>query len=115
MAQIPCGNMVFEMKTQGANKDRKQAEQPTVFADLVMTAVLPDGNGGFTPCPELLTEREAIRFLRLDDISVEDPANTLRYYRKKGLLRATQVGKCIRYRRVELERLLNRLTEANPR
>lgn len=72
MAQIPCGNMVFEMKTQGANKDRKQAEQPTVFADLVMPAVLPDGDGGFTPCPELLTEREAIRFLRLDDISVED-------------------------------------------
>jgi len=72
MAQIPCKNMVFEMKTQGANKDRKQAEQPTVFADLVMPAVLPDGDGGFTPCPELLTEREAIRFLRLDDISVED-------------------------------------------
>ena len=78
-------------------------------------AILPDGNGGFTPCPELLTESEAIRFLRLDGISVEDPANTLRYYRKKGLLRATQVGKCIRYRRTELERLLDRLTEANPR
>ena len=77
--------------------------------------VLPDGNGGFTPCPELLTEEEAIRFLRPDAIAVEDPASTLRYYRKKGLLRATQVGKCIRYRRVELENFLEKITEENPR
>ena len=66
-------------------------------------------------CPELLTEEETIRYLRLDKIDIEDPAGTLRYYRKKGLLRATQVGKCIRYRRIELERLLDRLTEVNPR
>lgn len=67
------------------------------------------------PCPELLTEAEAVRYLRLDEINIEDPAGTLHYYRKKGLLRATQVGKCIRYRRVELERFLDRLTEINPR
>jgi hypothetical protein len=97
------------------SNDEKWPERPRVLPGLVMTIVLPDGNGGFTPCPELLTEEEAIRFLRLDGIGVEDPTNTLRYYRKKGLLRATQVGKCIRYRRVELERLLDRLTEANPR
>ena len=78
-------------------------------------AVLPDGNGGFTPCPDLMTEDEAIRFLRLDNINTEVPSNTLRYYRNKGLLRATQVGKCIRYRRIELEKLLERLTDANPR
>ena len=78
-------------------------------------AVLPDGNGGFTPCPDLLTEGEAIRFLRLDGINTDNPANTLRYYRKKGFLRATQVGKCIRYRRLELEKLLDKLTEVNPR
>lgn len=76
-------------------------------------AVLP-GNPP-EPCPELLTEQEAIRYLRLDLIDTEEPGNTLRYYRKQGLLRATQVGKCIRYRRVELERLLERLTETNPR
>ena len=82
----------------------------------VMTpVVLPDGNDGFMPCPELLTEEEAIRYLRLDGIDIEDPGNTLRYYRKKGLLQATQVGKCIRYRRIELERLLDKLTESNPR
>lgn len=77
-------------------------------------AILPDGNGNFTPCPELLTEEEATRFLRLDSIEVES-ANTLKYYRQKGFLRATQVGKCIRYRRVELEKLLDKLTENNPR
>lgn len=81
----------------------------------ILPAILPDGNGDFTPCPELMTEDEAIRFLRLDGINTEDPTNTLRYYRKKGFLRATQVGKCIRYRRIELEKLLDRLTEANPR
>ena len=64
-----------------------------------------------SPCPELLTEPEAIRYLRLDLIDVEDPANTFRYYRNRGLLRATQVGKCVRYRRVELDRL----TDVNPR
>ena len=67
------------------------------------------------PCPELLMEEEAIRYLRLDRIDIQDPAGTLRYYRRKGLLRATQVGKCIRYRRIELEKLLERLTETNPR
>ena len=67
------------------------------------------------PCPELLTEAEAVRYLRLDQIDIEDPASTLRYYRKKGLLRATQVGKCVRYRRVELERLLECVTQTNPR
>lgn len=78
-------------------------------------AVLPDGNGGFTPCPELLTDEEAIRYLRLDQVNIADPGSTLRYYRMRGILRATQVGKCIRYRRIELDRLLDKLTETNPR
>jgi hypothetical protein len=79
----------------------------------ITAAILP----GVTPapCPELLTEDEAIRYLRLDLIDVDDPAGALRYYRRQGLLRGTQVGKCVRYRRVELERLLDRLTDTNPR
>jgi len=97
------------------SKDGRWPEKPKVFPHLTTPAVLPDGNGGFTPCPELLTENEEIRFLRLDGIDTDNPANTLRYYRKKGFLQATQVGKCIRYRRVELEKLLDRLTEVNPR
>ncbi len=35
-------------------------------------AVLPDGNGGFTPCPELLTEDELINFLRIPEVSKAD-------------------------------------------
>ena len=68
-----------------------------------------------TPCPEVLTEEEAIRYLRVDETSVKDPSRTLRYYRDKGWLRATQVGRKVRYRRVELDQLLDRLTEENPR
>ena len=89
-------------------------EEKTTYT-FIAAAVLPDGNGGFTPCPELLTEDEAIRFLRLDAVGIEDSAGTLRYYRKKGLLKATQVGKCIRYRRVELENFLAKITEENLR
>ena len=67
------------------------------------------------PCPELLTAEEAIVYLRLDETGVADPERTLKYYREKRRLRATQVGRQIRYRRVELDRLLDRLTDDNPR
>ena len=67
------------------------------------------------PCPELLTAAEAIRYLRLDETNVADPERTLRYYREKWGLRATQVGRRLRYLRVELNRLLERLTDDNPR
>ncbi|MBI3835652.1 MAG: helix-turn-helix domain-containing protein [Planctomycetes bacterium] len=72
--------------------------------------VLPDGNGGFHPCPELLIEIEAIRYLRLDIEGPNKPTLTLRYYRERGLLRATRVGRRLRYRREELDHLLERLT-----
>lgn len=40
------------------------------FEPLLRTpAVLPDGNGGFTPCPELLTEQELVVFLRIPEVS----------------------------------------------
>ena len=84
-------------------------DNPVIFG----FAILP--GDPWQPCPELLTEDEAVRYLRLDEIATEDPGGALRYYRRKGLLRATQVGKCVRYRRVELDQLLQRLTDANPR
>ena len=82
-------------------------------APVVATAFLPGPLP--QPCPELLTEAEAIRYLRLDLIDVTDPVGTLSYYRKRGVLRATQVGKCLRYRRAELERFLEIITKNNPR
>ena len=68
-----------------------------------------------SPCPELLTEEEAIRYLRLDLVDVEHPEDTLRRYRKIGMVRGTQVGKCVRYLRRELDRFLDRVTDHNPR
>ncbi len=58
------------------------------------------------PCPELLTGSETIRYLRLDVDGPKNPEQTLRYYREKGLLKGTQVGKKLRYRRVDLELFL---------
>lgn len=66
------------------------------------------------PCPELLTSAEAARYLRLDETSVVDPENALRYYRREWGLKATQVGRNLRYRRIELDRLIAKLTDENP-
>ena len=73
-------------------------------------SVLPRGDGTWEPCPELLTETEAIRYLRLDIEGPAKPMLTLRYYREKGLLKATQVGRKLRYRRIELDRFLENVT-----
>lgn len=40
-----------------------------IVENLTAAAILPDGNGGFTPCPTLLTEEELILFLRIPEIS----------------------------------------------
>ena len=68
------------------------------------------------PCPELLTEEEAIRYLRLDTIrGLKNPGESLARYRATGMLRGTQVSKSVFYRRIELDRFLDRLTSENPR
>ena len=67
------------------------------------------------PCPELLTEGEAVRYLRLDTINISDPSATLRRYREQRLLRGTQISKRIFYRRAELDRFIERATEGKPR
>ena len=77
--------------------------------------ILPEPNGQSRPCPELLTEQEAISYLRLDTVGIENPQATLRRYRERGLLRGTQISKRIFYRRLELDRFIERVTEDNPR
>lgn len=72
--------------------------------------VLPDGNGGFVQCPYLLTEAEAILFLRLDKQRAA-AVNTLSHYRERKLLRATILGKNRFYTRPELEHFLDVLTD----
>ncbi len=72
----------------------------------VVPVVLSDGNGNFVPCPELLTEQEAARYLRLDIDGSSDPERTLKYYRDKGELIAIKVGRKNRYRRQDLDNFL---------
>ena len=77
-----------------------------IYSKYKSICFMPDGS----PVPELLTEDEAIRFLRLDEDGPKEPKLTLLYYRDKGLLRPTRVGKRLRYQKVELLRFLDSLT-----
>jgi hypothetical protein len=73
-------------------------------------SVLP-GPAGITICPDLLTEAEAIRFLRLDVDGPAHPKQTLAYYRERGFLKAVKVGRRLRYPKKELLKFLDRLAE----
>ena len=66
----------------------------------------PDGR----PAPEVLTEQEAIEFLRLDD-GPKHPEMTLQYYRSEGLLKGVKIGRKLRYTKTEMLRFLERLYE----
>jgi hypothetical protein len=58
--------------------DASRAAEPLLVQDVMVPAVLPDGDGGFTPCPELLTEDELIRYLRIREVSNGgDPHNVV--------------------------------------
>lgn len=50
--------------------------------------LMPDG----TTVPTVMLEEDLIRFLRLDELGIKKPKNTLRYYRERGKLRATRIG-----------------------
>ena len=79
--------------------------------NLIASVVLPDGNGGFLPCPELLTEDEAIRYLRLDAEGGSVQERTMKYYRDKGELIAIKVSRKNRYRRMDLDNFLAKKSE----
>lgn len=57
---------------------------------------MPDGK----MMPELLTEQEAILFLRLE--TENDSSRTLKYYRDKGRLRGVKIGTNFLYPKQEL-------------
>ena len=65
------------------------------------------------PCPELLTEEEVIRYLRLDVDGPKRPEVTLRRYREIGLLRGVKIGRMLRYRRVDIEEFLEKKVNAS--
>jgi hypothetical protein len=64
------------------------------------------------PAPYLLTEDEVARLLRLD---CADAGQSLKRYRAKGQLRATQVGRHLRYRLPDVIDFLTRVQGENPR
>ena len=51
-------------------------------------AYMPDG----TPCPVVLLEEDVIKLLRLKELGVPNPKNTLRYYREIGKLKPACIG-----------------------
>ena len=73
-------------------------------------AVLPDGSGGCAPCPNLLTEEEAVRYLRLDTLGRKDSAKTLQYYRERGLIKPTRISNVNFYLRESLDEFLATMT-----
>lgn len=94
-----------------------EADFDTWSGQILLSDVTPDGNDRHTggSCPDLLTEEQAIRYLRLDSIEIRNPEETLRRYRKEGHLRGTQVSKRVFYLRSELDAFLKRVTDINPR
>lgn len=50
-------------------KKKEQVYMDNQKYSFTVASVMPDGNGGFMPCPELLTEEELIRLLRVPEIS----------------------------------------------
>ena len=91
------------------DKSSQWPQQPKALADSMTPTVLPDGNGGFTPCPALMTEDEAIRYLRLDVNGPQNPKGTLKYYRDRNFLRAVKIGRNLRYPRRELDLMVEKL------
>jgi len=71
----------------------------------------PDGR----PVPEVLTEQDVVKFLRLDTDGPADPHETLKYYRDEGLLRATRISRKYMYLKKEVLLFLDRVTERTNR
>ena len=81
-------------------------------ADSFMTpAVLPDGNGCFTVCPELLTEDELIAFLRIPHISSsEDYHNVVEHLKRRRKLPRIRICNKTLYPRKAIQEWIERET-----
>jgi hypothetical protein len=72
----------------------------------------PAGDRPAEPAPYVLTDDDVIRLAR---ITTADPYETLRRYRGLGLLKATQLGKNVRYLLPDVLAFFERAKEENPR
>ena len=50
--------------------------------------IMPDGK----PAPAVMLEKDLIDFLRMYELGIKNPGNTLRYYRECGKLKPTRIG-----------------------
>jgi hypothetical protein len=91
-------------------KDGKTSQKPAISESW-----MPDGKGRCQPTPDLLTQREVIRYLRLDTIRTRFPQNTLHRYRKKFGLKTVQIGRQVLYSRSELQKFVEQQMIKNPR
>lgn len=73
----------------------------------VTMPTMPDGS----PAPSLMTEEEAIRFLRIDQTGVRFPRQTFQRYRSSGQIVGKMVGRCVRYPVEELQRFVKELPD----
>ena len=62
-----------------------------------LPAILPGPDGGFVPCPSVMTEEELIRFLRIPDISnARNHRNVVENLKRtRGLPRIHLCGKAV--------------------
>ena len=69
----------------------------TISQTTSFPTALPDGNGGSTSCPVLMTEEELIRFLRIPEISnARDHHNVIENLKRMhGLPRIHLCGKVL--------------------
>ena len=67
------------------------------------------------PCPEILTEEEAIAYLRLPDMGVKNPKHSMYRWRHMGMLVGIKYSKEIVYRRSDLDAFVERYQRENPR
>lgn len=74
--------------------------------------ILPDRNGGFAPCPVVMTEEELIRFLRIPEISnAKDHRNVIENLKRmRGLPRIHLCGKTVYLTDAVKEWLQNHVT-----
>lgn len=71
----------------------------------ISTVYMPDGS----IMPELLTEQETVKFLRLE--TENNPIRTLKYYRNKGQLRCVKIGTNLLYPKQELLSFIETATD----
>lgn len=84
--------------------------QMTAPAMQVPVVYFPRRNGEQPePVPFVMTEDELIRFARIDETGVTNPADTIARYREMAILRGTRIGRFIRYTLPDVMKFLERL------